>query len=195
MDSDDDTNVSGLLRSALDAFKSPAFRNVMSHPSQTPGPSASSPSAIGESTLSSYTHHSETPAPSVPSARSSSPDSVIDPSLRPVEHGLALFTNLDSTDHTSDVQTAVTQTSVQVRHSFAGKQPKTAYKRRAYGQISSDSSDDENDHSESDSTRRTYIELAKEQATKYGLPEDLATDVRTFAGVRTFPCLTFIQFH
>lgn len=193
MDSDDDTNVSGLLRSALDAFKTPAFRNVMSHTSQTHGPSASSPSAIGESTLSSYTHHSETP--SVPSARSSSTDSVIDPSLRPVEHGLALFTNLDSTDHLSDVQTAVTQTSVQVRHSFAGKQPKTAYKRRAYGQISSDSSDDENDHSESDSTRRTYIELAEEQVMKYGLPEDLATDVRKFAGVRTFPCLTSIQFH
>lgn len=185
MEPDDDLDdVSYLLSSALDAFKSPEFNRLMSHTPETPGHSSSTSPAIGES--NSFTHQSQTPEIAVPSARSSSPDSLIDPSLRPVTQDRSLLTEFNSTDGMSDVQDSGPRTSTQFRPSTGGKQPKAVYERQTADPDSSNSSDDEDEDSESEDTQPSYSQFANSMVQKYGLPNDMAEDVRKFAQVRIF---------
>lgn len=188
MESDDDSDVSLLLSSALEAFKSPILNNSsMSQLSETPESSSSRSSPAGESSALSHTFQPETPAPSIPMARSSSTDSVIDPSLRTVEQGYPLLTDIYSTGSASDVfQSSVAHTYEQVgRSSTGGKQPKSTFKRRlSYQDAGDNSSDDDSDRSESEETRLTYYQFANAQAIKYSLPDDLSEVARAFSQVR-----------
>lgn len=186
MDPDDD-DISYLLSSALDAFKTSEFSHVMAHATETPGQSSSASSAIGE--IHSLAHQSQTPDLAVPNARSSSPDSLIDPSLRSVTRDHYLFADFDSTDSIEDAQEPGPRSSTQFRPSTGGKQPKAVHKRKAEDQNSSNSSDEEEDEdedSESEDTHPSYSQFADSMVLKYALPEDLASDVCKFAQVRIF---------